>query len=171
MIRRLLDRITLTEWIGTVDGRATLWKRDLLAWAGWRVTLHRIVGADDPGCFHTHPATALRVILAGGYVEQLESGKGRAWLPGRFGIVRPALSHRIAALIDGHSYSLWIRGPRRAPIELRGSGWPTPAGASLTEAERADVVEQLRDEFDLLCLGRPSPRQIEAALRIAEARS
>lgn len=172
MIRRFLDGLMFEEWIGTIDGRATLWTRHLLTWRGWRVSLHRMVGADDPGCFHTHPATALRVVLAGGYVEQRENGRGVAWLPGMFGIVRPRLSHRIAALVDGVSYSLWIRGPTVAAIELRGGGWAATIapGASLTPERRAEVVERLREEFDLLCLGAPTQRRINDALRSAEGR-
>lgn len=46
---------------------------------------------------------------------------------------------------------------------------PAP-GASLTPERRARVIEDLRDEFDLLCLGQPSQWRIDAALRDAEAR-
>lgn len=170
MMRRFLDRLTFDEWRGALDGRVTLWSRDLWAWRGWRVSLHRMVGADDPGCFHTHPAHAVRMILAGGYVEEIEGGRGRAWLPGMVGHVRPDLSHRIAVLVDGVSYSLWLRAPKSAEIALRGPGWVRPAGATLTPNRRREVVENLRDEFDLLCLGMPSQHQIDAALRMAEAR-
>ena len=124
MMRRLLDRVHFTDWRGTLDGRAIFWSRTLLEFAGWRVALHRMVGADDPGCFHTHPASALRVILVGGYVEEIEGGQGYAWLPGQFGIVRSDLSHRIARLFGDVSYSLWIRAPKRQAIQLRGPGWP-----------------------------------------------
>lgn len=123
MIARLLNRVRFDDWRGTQDGRATFWSRTLLEWRGWRVALHRMVGPDDPGCFHTHPASALRIILAGGYVEEREDGQGWAWLPGSIGIVRPELSHRISALFDDVSCSLWIRAPKRAAIQLRGSGW------------------------------------------------
>ena len=124
MIRRLLDRVQFDTWIGTLDGRATLWSRTLWQAGGWRVSLHRMVGVDDPGCFHTHPAFALRLILSGGYVEELEDGRSFAWAPGMFGMVRPSLSHRIARLMGDASYSLWVRAPKSREIELRGPGWP-----------------------------------------------
>lgn len=124
MMRRFLDRLAFNEWRGSPDGRVTLWARDLWRWRGWRITLHRMVGVDDPGCFHTHPATAVRAVLAGGYVEELEGGEHRGWMPGMFGVVHPSTSHRIALLIVDVSYSLWLRSPKTAAIELRGDGWP-----------------------------------------------
>ncbi|TAJ46033.1 MAG: hypothetical protein EPO54_06125 [Brevundimonas sp.] len=128
MIRRLLDRLRFDDWRGTQDGRVTFWSRTLFEWRGWRVAVHRMVGADDPGCFHSHPAIALRIILAGGYVEEREDGQGWAWLPGSVGVVRPELSHRISALFDDVSYSLWIRAPKTAAIALRGPGWKSGMG-------------------------------------------
>lgn len=128
MIRRRLDRMRFDDWRGAQDGRPTLWSRTLLDWRGWRIAVHRMVGVDDPGCFHTHPAPALRIILAGGYAEELEDGQGYAWLPGQFGIVRPETSHRISRLFEDVSYSLWIRAPKRAAIRLRGPGWKSGAG-------------------------------------------
>lgn len=128
-----------SEWRGSLDGRPTLWIRHLVRLRGWRVDLHKMVAADDVDCFHTHPAHALRVILWGGYVEEIEPvrlrieaadlvvklpAERRSWRPGMIGIVRPRLSHRIAALRNGRaSYSLWIRFRKVAAIELRGAGW------------------------------------------------
>jgi hypothetical protein len=52
-------------------------------------------------------------VIWGGYVEQL--GDGMA------GIVSPQLEHRIDALLNGRSsWSLWIRGPKVRPINIRG---------------------------------------------------
>lgn len=125
MIPRILDRLQFDTWIGSLDGRPTLWTRDLLRWRGWRVSLHRMVSADDPGCFHTHPAWAFRLVLAGGYIEEREDGASFAWMPGTFGIVRPSLSHRIARLVnESCSYSLWVRAPKSREIQLNGPGWP-----------------------------------------------
>lgn len=62
---------------------------------GWKLCLHKVVADDDVDCFHTHPATALRIILWGGYVEELEDGTHRSWWPGMMSIVRPELSHRL----------------------------------------------------------------------------
>lgn len=96
--------------------------------AGWSLDLHKMVGADSPGCYHTHPAKAWRLVLWGGYIEELEDcTRVRCWWPGRFGIVQPELSHLIAALPHGTSYSLWLRGPKTHDIQLRGPGWSAPA--------------------------------------------
>ncbi|ABM97047.1 hypothetical protein [Methylibium petroleiphilum] len=119
------------EWRGSLDGRPTMWIRRLARVRGWTIDLHKFVGPDDPGCFHTHPSRAFRLVLAGGYVEEVEGGQRRAWRVGRFGLVRPELSHRIEQLLNGRwSYSLWIRGPKTHRIELRGQGWDAQRGAA-----------------------------------------
>lgn len=117
--------ITWDEWRGSLDGRPTMWIKRLASFRGMRLDLHKMVDVDDPGCYHTHPATAVRVILWGGYAEQLESGDTAFWLPGDVGIVRPALAHRVAALNGAVSYSLWLRFRKTAGVELHGSGWPS----------------------------------------------
>ncbi len=95
--------------------------RKLFQFAGWTVFLHRFVRADAVGCFHSHPAWAIRLILAGGYVEETGDGRWKTWFPGRIGIIRPEFEHRIAGFRNGRaSLSLWIRGPRVADINVRG---------------------------------------------------
>lgn len=112
------------DWRGSMDGRPTLWVKHLLKRAGRLIDIHKMVAIDDPDCFHTHPAYAIRIILRGGYVEEIEGGAHRMWLPGMIGFVRPSLSHRIAGLRNGRvSYSLWIRFRKQARVELRGNGW------------------------------------------------
>lgn len=116
--------ITYDEWRGSLDGRPTLWIKRLLTCAGRVIDLHKMTGADDPGCFHTHPAYAVRIILRGGYVEELEGGRHRTWFPGMIGLVTPSCSHRIVGLRNGKfSFSLWLRFRKRAKVELRGDGW------------------------------------------------
>lgn len=118
------------EWRGSLDGRPTIWLKRLLSWRGRRVDLHKMVGKDDAGCFHTHPAYAVRVVLWGGYVEETERAEYRTWFPGMIGLVRPTFAHRVAGLRNGRtSYSLWLRGKKRAPVCLRGPGWPADAVA------------------------------------------
>ncbi len=99
-------------------GLAIKW---LLHVRGRRVQLHRINKADELGCFHTHPAKAVRIILWGGYTEELEDGTFVEWKPGNIGLVRPSFSHRIHKVDT--SYSLWIRGRVTTNVELRGDGW------------------------------------------------
>lgn len=115
-----------------MDGRPTLWVRAIFHWRSRRVDLHKMVAKDNSECFHTHPSYAIRVILWGGYVEELEGGRHRMWLPGMIGLVKPTCSHRIAGLRNGRaSYSLWIRFRKRAAVELRGVGWAAIAQAAL----------------------------------------
>lgn len=112
------------EWRGSLDGRPTMLILHLARWRDWRLDLHKFVGADDPGCFHSHPACAWRLVLAGGYVEQLECGALVTWRPLRGSKVLPQLSHRVAKLLNGRwSYSLWLRGPKTHPVMLSGDGW------------------------------------------------
>lgn len=112
------------EWRGSLDGRPTLWVSHVLCGFGRHIDLHKMIGTDDPNCFHTHPAYAIRIILWGGYVEELEGGARKTWRPGMIGIVRPTCSHRIAKLRNGRaSYSLWIRFQKRTRVSLRGEGW------------------------------------------------
>jgi hypothetical protein len=109
------------EWRGSFDGRPALYIKKLWQPFGCTVQLHRFVRADDEGCFHSHPAWAIRIILKGGYFEELADGKKRAWFPGEIGVVRPSFEHRIDSLINGKdSWSLWLRGPKIAKINVRG---------------------------------------------------
>lgn len=132
-----LDFTFWDEWRGSLDGRPTMWISRLIKipfwrrdgkWLTVRVDLHKFIGADDPECFHTHPAWAVRVILRGGYTEQIFEQGMRAynyWFPGDVGIVAPWLCHRVDSLMLGPSISLWIRGPICADIKLIGDGWAT----------------------------------------------
>jgi hypothetical protein len=88
---------------------------------GWSFRIHKFYQADEPGCFHSHPAVAYRVILWGGYIEETEHGDKIAWRPGMFGKIVPNFVHRIHALRNGRSsVSLWIRGPITHDIETTG---------------------------------------------------
>lgn len=126
--------MTWDEWRGSLDGRPTFWLKRLLHFRGYRMDLHKFVGADDQGCFHSHPSYAVRIVLWGGYEEQvIEEGRGTYWAdwrPGSIGIIAPAFAHRVSKLLNGRvSYSLWFRGPIIAQIKLLGWGWPVPEGS------------------------------------------
>jgi hypothetical protein len=122
------------EWRGNAAGKPTFWIKHLFNRPWLNIRLHKMVAADAPECFHTHPAHAIRIILWGGYVEQNMVGcftrKTRGWVPGMIGHVRPSHCHRIAWLLcDGvPSYSLWIRFRKCAEIELCGTGWKNMEG-------------------------------------------
>ena len=122
-------------WRGNLEGRPSFWFRDLFERWGLRATIHKFVGADDPGCYHTHPAYAVRVILWGGYTEEMPDGSQKRWQAGMVGIVAPELAHRIAALHNDATYTLWLRAPKRTKIRLVGPGWP-PHLATPLEAVR-----------------------------------
>jgi hypothetical protein len=134
------------EWRGSLDGRPTFWLKRLLyipvwkragKWLGCRVDLHKFVGADDFDCFHSHPAYAIRIILWGGYVEEVHDEATynpfgfcalKTWRPGMVGLVPPKMAHRVHSLRNKRvSYSLWLRGPIVAPVKLIGDGWPEDA--------------------------------------------
>lgn len=112
-------------YIGNSVGKVTFYGKFLLALFGRRIVLHKMVGEDEEGCFHTHPAYAIRIILWGGYIEEhFPSRRMQRWRPGMIGLVRPEFAHRIHRLRNGKaSYSLWIRGKKIAPINLVGDGW------------------------------------------------
>lgn len=90
-------------------------KRVLLRLFGCVVRLHWFREPDNSGVYHGHPATAFRLILRGGYIEELPDGTQKIWRPRMFGRVTPDYQHRIIALLDQNrgSLSLWFRGRRR----------------------------------------------------------
>jgi len=115
------------RWIGNHAGEPVFYIKHLFHFRGWRIDLHKFVKADAYECFHTHPAYALRIILWGGYLEEIyeeDDWNGyKRWAPGMFGMVRPEFTHRLESILKGVSYSLWVRAPRCADIELVGGGW------------------------------------------------
>lgn len=125
-LNRLSTQMILSwdRWQGTLDGRVIFWTKHLFHWRGWRIDLHKFVGADDAMCFHSHPAWAFRVVLWGGYEEEKYRRTFRRFFPGRFGVVSPHYCHRIHRLFGRVSYSLWLRAPVSHDIYLLGRGWP-----------------------------------------------
>lgn len=113
------------HWVGSAANKPTLLIKWLFHRWGRRIDLHKMVKADEPHCYHTHPARrSFRLILWGGYIEEMEDGTQKTWYPGMMGWVDNNLSHRIAYLLSGRpSYSLWFRGRVEFPILLRGDGW------------------------------------------------
>lgn len=120
-LRSRLPTIRWDSWWGSPAGKPTFYTKRLVAAFGCVVRLHKFVAADAPGCYHTHPAKAYRLVIWGGYVEELGDGTKVTWRPGMFGLVRPELEHRIDSLLNGKSsWSLWFRGPKVAEINVRG---------------------------------------------------
>lgn len=109
--------------------KPVFWIKKLLRFRGFKVDLHKMVSADGLDRFHSHPYRAFRLVLWGGYIEQLEGNKIVEWRPGMFGMVYPDTVHRIHALLNGRvSYSLWIAGPSTHRVRLVGSGWGPEEG-------------------------------------------
>jgi len=107
------------------DGGPLIQIKHIFHWRGYRIDLHKILWPDPWECFHSHPASAIRIILWGGYTEEYHDGTMRARKPGHIGIVRHSDVHRINRLQhERPSYSLWFRGKIRHPTQLKGSGWP-----------------------------------------------
>lgn len=113
------------EWRGNLDGsRVVMLIRQVFAFRGFKLDLHKFIGPDSAGCFHSHPALAIRIVLAGGYVEEYSDGRRVRRGPGHIGLVRPDDEHRIAKLLNGRSsWSLWLRWPKSHEVRLVGSGW------------------------------------------------
>lgn len=94
---------------------------------GWTSMLHKWVGVDQDEPFHTHQAAiGARLVLAGGYVEEVRRRSGRVelveWRAGQFGLITGGYSHRLVQLIDGlPAVTLFVRGPTTRPVEL---WWP-----------------------------------------------
>ncbi len=110
--------------INNKDGVPVFKITHLLHLCGCRIDLHKVVKVDDEGWFHSHPAWAVRIILWGGYEEEVldqafDCTYRVVWWPGRVGIVRPELTHRFNYLLNGRSsYSLWLRGPCNYDVDL-----------------------------------------------------
>lgn len=116
------------EWRGGLDGRPTFYSKALAALFGWRVSLHKFVSADAAECLHSHPAIAFRIVLWGGYEEEVLTTENQSYLhvcrAGHMSKVRPDMIHRIHRILNSRaSYSLWIRGPKTHQIALFGNGW------------------------------------------------
>ena len=116
------------EYFSAREGLYTLLVKRLVNVCGRRIDLHKMLHKDNVECLHSHPANSVRIILIGGYVEEVRrpdhSRFMQTWYPGMMGIVRPNFVHRIHALNNGsHSYSLWLRGRVTHPIYAIGSGW------------------------------------------------
>lgn len=106
-----------------VFDRPVMGIKTLLRWRGRAIHLHYMVRPDLPACFHSHPATAIRIVLWGGYVEEMVDGSKRKWRPGMIGRVRPELIHRIDSFLFRRSVSIWFRGKNAHDITLHGNGW------------------------------------------------
>lgn len=101
----------------------TFYSRRLVDTKLLKIEVHKFVGTDAPDTYHTHPAYAIRIGLRGGYIEQLLGGEISPFRAGDIGFVTPSTCHLVKELCYGRpAYTLWIRGPKVAPIMIRGRG-------------------------------------------------
>ena len=105
-------------------------KPTINSYSGWGIELHKMIRADNKDCFHSHPYSAFRLVLWGGYWEEMndlpKAKHTREWRPGMFGKIVPDFVHRVDSLRRHVSYSLWFHGPRKFPINLYGKGCRLP---------------------------------------------
>lgn len=121
--------LSWTRWIGNFDNEPVMLIKTLTSRLGCHVDVHKFLKGDRWGCFHTHPAYALRICFSGGYIEEVYLSTHarfyRVIMPGHIELIRPRYCHRVVECLNGvGSWSLWLRGPVIAPIILRGEGWP-----------------------------------------------
>lgn len=125
-VRDAYGKVTWHKTINSErDGLPMLRIKHLVKLFGCRIDMHRIDYPDPWGCFHSHPANAIRVILRGGYSEEYFDGTMKERKPWYIGLVKHSDVHRINRLRGPTvSYSLWFRGRVRHETLLAGEGWP-----------------------------------------------
>jgi hypothetical protein len=110
------------------DLRPVIWSKKLIHFGGYRLRLHKIVRADKRLCFHSHESRCFRLILWGGYVEEileddLEPTRYKTLYPGYFGTFDAGFTHRVDELLGKSSYSLFLMCPKQENVEFYGQGW------------------------------------------------
>lgn len=118
------------EWQGSSEGEITMLIRHIFSFMGYKLDLHKFIAADQATCFHTHPANAIRLIIWGGYTEQIQHDSQyfpnayfytkKQWIVGDIGLIKPGLCHRIDTIRRKVSYSLWFRFPKTHDIKIFG---------------------------------------------------
>lgn len=83
------------------------------AWMPFSVRLHHIVEPDQDRHLHDHPFNFRSIVLAGGYVEQVDDdGSSRVVRHGDTYRSPAGRWHRIAIVQDGGAWSIFVTGPR-----------------------------------------------------------
>ena len=107
----------------TID-KATMLIKNVFKCSRFGVNVHLFVGSDGENCFHSHQSLNFRLILWGGYIEELENGRKKVWLPLMFGFVPHNYSHRVCKVIGKKCCTLWIKGRVvKHKVMLTGTGW------------------------------------------------
>ena len=103
--------------IEDIDGDEIYLRRWNLHLGRFSIKLHHILRNDHDRCEHDHPWNFIRIILWGGYVEEVNGKKRtckpwRPWAPWRVYPVSGTFKHRVDTLVKGSSWSLILCGPR-----------------------------------------------------------
>jgi len=119
-MRKLLQRIASNRPARHIDsdGNKYLYRVYLAHFGGWRIYLHKFVGADGDRWLHDHPFNALSIILAGSYKEKILTAfdckelktktKKRRFL----NFINSNKFHQIGG-IEGETWTLFIHAPHR----------------------------------------------------------
>ena len=113
-------------WRGTDEKNPTFEYKTILENKFICVKLHRIFAPDREDCFHSHPYPSTRVVLKGGYVEEMPDRTRRILTVGYQDLLQPNFAHRLDALAEDESVSLWItyKYPNQKHVtHLIGKGW------------------------------------------------
>lgn len=116
MIRRALEHITRNRPMKTivVNGAPYMERHYMGGAFGYQVWLHRFLRADSERHLHSHPWTAMSIVLAGWYVEQLPGGYNLRSALGLPAMITPQRQHRIYSAEPG-TWTLMVVGPKRLP--------------------------------------------------------
>jgi len=137
-------------------------KRDYLyRWSLWlpfglSLKVHKIVRSDNDRCEHNHPWWFIRIILYGGYAEQIK-GKTYSrlpWRPWAFWRIYPCLpsfQHKILRLFKRSNWSLVLCGRNKGSWGfLTKDGWvPWRQFLEIARATKDTVVLWCDDLWEL----------------------
>lgn len=112
MIRRLLTRITRNRPCKVIEVNGPYLARYYMGGLfGYQVWLHHFLQSDSERHLHTHPWSALSIMLCGWYIEETPMGLSRRW-PLSVMRIKPDRLHRIFDVEPG-TWTLMIVGPER----------------------------------------------------------
>jgi hypothetical protein len=114
MIRRILERITRNRPYKVIEVNGPYLRRVYMRTVlGYQIWLHHFLQADSERHLHTHPWSAISIMLCGWYIEETPSGLWHRW-PWTAMRITPGRLHRIFDVEPG-TWTLLIVGRRREP--------------------------------------------------------
>lgn len=95
-------------------------------WFPISVRLHRIMRKDNDKHQHDHPWNARRIVLRGGYVEQLADGSYQGLRAGDTATLNFGEYHRITSVSNGGVWTLFVTGKYRGTWGFNVAGVKVP---------------------------------------------